>query len=56
MQQESFANEKDAYLKGEEVGTRTNVVAADDLNFSKESSRHELHARAGQGKPDVLQT
>lgn len=50
MQQESFDNEKDLYRKGEDVGTRTNVVAADDLHFSKESSRHELHARAGQGK------
>ncbi|GHJ87949.1 hypothetical protein NliqN6_4351 [Naganishia liquefaciens] len=48
MQQESFDNEKDSYHKGEDVGTRTNVVAADDLHFSKESPKHELHARARQ--------
>lgn len=54
MQEASSFDEKDGYSKGEEAGTRTNVVAADDLNFSKESSKHELHAGVGQGESGAL--
>jgi hypothetical protein len=52
MQQESFDNEKDSYHKGEDVGTRTNVVAADDLHFSKESPK--LHCECEDQDPSDI--
>lgn len=51
MQRDYQINEKDGDVKEEGAGTRTNVVAVDELDFDgKEPVKHGLHAGVGQGQ------
>lgn len=44
-------NEKTGDIKGEDVRTRTNVVAVDELDFDgKHPAKHQLHAGIRQGQ------